>query len=61
MGGQAVMKLRNADGTWRAQVVVRDGAEVIRVSHYGFWHADVRTPAELDKIVPLATLTEESK
>lgn len=55
------MKLRNADGTWRAQVVVRDGAEVIRVSHYGFWHADVRTPAELDKIVPLATLTEESK
>lgn len=51
-----------ASGGWTVQVIElaatptgRDGLW-LRVSQYGFWVADVRTPGELEQWFPLAQL-----
>ncbi len=48
------------DGQWRITVVTlslcRNSGSFYRLTRYGYWVADVRTPGEIEMFVPLTSL-----
>jgi hypothetical protein len=55
----------SAAGGWRVEIVTLEGTPNhcdgpwLRVTQHGFWTADVRSVAELERFFPLAELRED--
>jgi hypothetical protein len=62
--GGRIVRLLSKDGQWRVSVPAPDGHPVIRVERLGnggrswYWQADVSTPDEVARFVPLHELAE---
>ena len=53
------MSYATRDGRWQVEVInLAESGEWLRVSEYGYWTADVRTPGELGRFFKLEELEQ---